>query len=117
MHFSTCDSAAAGSAGPVPTPVDRPTSYTSIVCSNNVSILHHFLDTTTFTEYVTARNLESIFEKKQLRLKTTDSFRFMYAHNVQLRVIFFDEWELERFQTAKVTLILVPFDATHVISY
>ena len=28
----------------------------------------------------------------------------MYAHNVQLRVIFFDEWELERFQTAKVTL-------------
>jgi len=54
----------------------------SIVCSNNVSILHHFLDTTTFTEYVTARNLESIFEKKQLRLKATDSFRFMYAHNV-----------------------------------
>ena len=35
-----------------------------VVCSNNVSILRHFSDTTTFTEYVTACNLEkSVFSK------------------------------------------------------
>jgi len=32
-----------------------------VVCSNNVSILHHFLDTTTFTVYVTVCKLENCF--------------------------------------------------------
>jgi len=42
--------------------IDRPndTSYL-VVCSNNVSVLHHFLDTTTFRERATACNLEKYF--------------------------------------------------------
>ena len=55
------------------------------MCSNNVSILHTFFDTTTFTVYVTVckgRNLEKSFIfGKQLQLKTIDNFPFTYAHN------------------------------------
>jgi len=32
-----------------------------VVCSNSVSILHHFRDITTFTAYVTARDLDKSF--------------------------------------------------------
>ena len=58
-----------------------------MVFSNNVSILHHFFDTTTFTVYVTAckggANLEKSFIFwKQLRLKTTDTFPLMYTKNI-----------------------------------
>ena len=60
-----------------------------LLCSNNMSILHHFFDTNTFMMYVTVRgvpNLEksSIF-RKQLRLKDTHTFLFMYTHNVTNR--------------------------------
>ena len=57
-----------------------------VVCSNNVSISHSFCDTTIFTLNVTAcrgPNLEiSFIFGKQLRLKTIDTFPFMYTHNV-----------------------------------
>ena len=91
----------------------------SVTCSrpNNVSILHHFFDTTTFTVYVTAGrgpNLE-IFGK-QLRLKIADTFQFTYTHNV---VNTCHIQELERFKNCKSNiqghsrlLMLVPFDRT-----
>jgi len=70
--------------------IDRPydTSYLLVVCSNNVSVLHYFFDATTFTGYVTARrgrtrNIEKSFIfRKHLRMKTTETFSFMYTHNV-----------------------------------
>jgi len=58
------------------------------VYSNNVSILHNFFDTTTFTVYATAcrgagPNFETYFIfRKQLRLKTTYTFLFMHTHKV-----------------------------------
>jgi len=58
------------------------------MCSNNMSILHHFFDTTTttFTVYVTAcwvPNLEkSVIFGKELRLKTIDTFPSMYTHDI-----------------------------------
>jgi len=62
------------------------------VCSNNVSILQHFFDTTTFTVHVTAcrgPNLEKCFIfGKQLQLKTPYIFPFICTHNIAKAVIF-----------------------------
>jgi len=50
--------------------------------------------------YVTVFNLEkSVIFDKYLGLKDTDSLRVMHTHIVDIT----DEWELERFQTVKVT--------------
>ena len=57
--------------------------------------------------YVTVFNLEkSVIFDKYLGLKDTDSLRVMHTHIVDIT----DEWELERFQTVKVT-----FKVTEVI--
>ena len=52
-----------------------------MVCTNDVSISHHFFDTAIFTVYVTAYrgpNLEKSFIfRKHLQLKTIDTFPFM----------------------------------------
>ena len=61
-----------------------------MVCTNDVSISHHFFDTAIFTVYVTAYrgpNLEKSFIfRKHLQLKTIDTFPFMYptekGHNL-----------------------------------
>ena len=48
-----------------------------MVCSNNVSVLHHFLDITTFTVYVTVCKRKitkmSVTFDKQLEIKATDT--------------------------------------------
>ena len=83
-----------------------------VVRSNNVSILHHFFDTTTFTLYVTrwlpvrGPNLKKSFIfGKQRRLKTADTFSFMYTHKVvnMCHIHWRIGFRKERFQTAKVT--------------
>ena len=51
------------------------------MCSNNMSIMHHFLDTTTYTVYMTACNLDkSLIFEKQLGLTATEAFWVMYIH-------------------------------------
>ena len=69
--------------------IDRPydTSYQwCVLCSNNVSISHHFSYYQFYGTYVIAcrgPNLEKSFIfGKQLRLKTIDTFPFMYTHDV-----------------------------------
>jgi len=65
-----------------------------VICSNNVSILQPFRDITTFPVHMTACDLEK-------------SFRFNKSLNyrpyIVVIVLYFEVWELERFQTAKVT--------------
>ena len=81
------------------------------VCSNNDFILHRFWDITTFTLYLTARDVAKsfVFETKlKLQAKATCTYRFMCKHIVDNTYYISPEvWELERFQTANVTFKVI----------
>jgi len=71
-----------------------------VFCSNDVSILHHFRDNTSFTVYVTLSNLQFPYDSWDCRPhKLSNS----YISIPYLCAIFYQVSQLERFQTAKVT--------------
>jgi len=80
---------------------------TTVSCSKNLSVWHHFRDITTLRTWlpVTLRSPSFSIWPAQV----TYTFRFVFKHRVHNSGILLEVWEIERIQTAKST-----FKVTHV---
>jgi len=99
--------------------------FLSVVCSNNVSMLHCFRYLTTFTVYVTACDLENSSSfNKTVEIKATCAIPVMYKHIRANTHYVSQDMGVRKVSNSKSdpqchsrSLILVPFDRPHMISY
>ena len=93
--------------------------FLSVVSGNNISILHHFPDITTFTVHDSLRPLEVL----QLKLQATCTFQFICKDAIDITC--YTSWGmaarkvLDRsdLQSHSRAFVLVPFNMLHAIFY
>jgi len=98
-----------------------------VICRNNVSILHRFQDIITFTLYVTTYDLEKSFAfNKTVKLQATFALQFTCKQIVvntccnpggaEVKKVSNSKSDLQASRSLK-SLLFVPFDWSHTISY